>query len=114
MSSSEARRPLCGIELARAEGRHVNVVDLRTLSPGSVIKITTASGNIYLIEVVESEHPTAHLTRFSANKAAKIDGYLGIQEISPLVETGKVLEHKNGDGKTYPTKPIVKLELMIT
>ncbi|MDE1970871.1 MAG: hypothetical protein KGI50_04845 [Patescibacteria group bacterium] len=97
-------------ELLQKTRTVVSEVNVKTLSPGTVVYVRTESGNEYLLEVVDPSRGTAHVVRRAARGAARA-GYLGVRTILDRLVIHQKLWHQSPRGISN-TSPINALALI--
>lgn len=75
-------------------GKEVSVLAVRTVEPGTVVRVTTASGNCYLFEITDPVAHRAHVVRcdvrFGDPSSA---GYRGERFVSRVFRIGEQIFH---------------------
>ena len=96
------------VRLISAQGKAVDHVNLREIPVGSLVKLQTASENIYLLETIDTEQSLAHVVRHSPHTKTQLTGYLGERVITPsIIYKGETMSHNE-----FTTRPIILLELL--
>ena len=93
--------------LSEAKGRDVHLVDIKALQTGAIIQVTTESGSVYLLEVVNEQSGWVHFARYNKNSHSS-GRYFGKQKLgSSIISVSNVLIHDR-----MITKPIIKITLL--
>lgn len=87
-------------KLRLAPGEEVSVLPIVTVQRGTVMRVTTASGNHYLFEVTDPAAHRTHVVRCDARGHASA-GYQGEKVISSLLRVGDQITLLGGAGISY-------------
>ena len=88
----------------------MNQVTIGSQKAGDSFRITTQSGNTYLLEVTDPDATMAHLVRCDERPGATKAGYRGVREVSPQIRVGHFFIHKGGGQDISNTSRVAKIE----
>jgi hypothetical protein len=99
-------------KLRLAPGKEVSVLAIVDLAPGTVIRVSTASGDCYFFEITDPQKYRAHMVRCDSRGGADSAGYRGELVVSALFRIGDPILHggKSGVGYTSAVAGITILE----
>lgn len=80
-------------KLRHMPGKEVDILDVRTVELGTMVRVKTASWNHYLFEVTDPAAHRAHVVRCEERKYASTTGYRGERLISPIFRIGDQITH---------------------
>jgi len=81
-----------------------------TQNAGDTFRVTTQSGNTYLLEVVDPAAKTAHLVRCEARTGSTKPGYRGIREVDEEIRKGTFFIHKGAGQDISNTSRVIRIE----
>ncbi len=98
--------------LVQKGGMEVDAVLISSLQKGTILIITTESGNKYLFEIEDAEHCLAHIVRYKCFLASHM-GYRGLRQVSSEFSIGSQIVHIDvGRDRYARTSPVTKIVIL--
>lgn len=105
-------------QLMLAEGSEVEEIKISDLNIGDIIRVHTASGNRYLLEISDPDNNKAHIYRYKGRDMG-MKGYRGERFIFPLRLRRNMIytksanpEDKNDIRKIHQTSPVEAIYIL--
>lgn len=95
-------------DLTRAVGRSLKSIDISRLREGTILRLTTISGNHYFLQIIDPANCTVHLYRKERRGPAP-DGYRGIRRMPTTLEIGKHLIYWDESGTPRGTSQLTDI-----